>query len=322
MHLDRFGWAILLFIASICIGILGYMHLEQFSFINALYMTVITLSTVGFTEVGELSERGRVFTSVYIMFNLGVYAYSVAIITQYLIEGEIKNKFQHLRIEKKIRKMNDHVIVCGFGRNGSKAAEELLRNKVPVVIIETKVNSRPSQEPLFKEAVFLGGDATTDELLLHAGIKKAKAIITSLPSDADNVFISLTARELNPDIMIIARASDPLSETKLKRAGADSVVMPDFIGGLHMAGLLLRHESPALYTAPAKHSSLGYNVEEVPFSQLGERFTGMRLTEINMVLEGCMVVGYKHKEGSMVINPGADVVFTPDDTLLLVYGTK
>jgi voltage-gated potassium channel len=322
MYRDRFVWALVLFVTSISIGILGYMHIEDFSFVNALYMTIITISTVGFTEVGELSAEGRVFTSAYILFNLGVYGYSIAIITHYLIEGELKRKFHFIHVEKKIRKMNNHVIVCGFGRNGSKAAEELLRNKIQVVIIESKASNAFHKDPVYKDAVFLEGDATTDELLLHAGIQKAKAIITSLPSDADNVFITLTARELNPEMTIIARASDPLSETKLKRAGANNVVMPDFIGGLHMAGLLLRYENPALFKAPQKPNIQGYNVEEVPLSRLGERFAGMRLTEINMVLEGSMVVGYKHKAGNIIINPGADVTFSHDDTLLLVYSSQ
>ena len=218
---NRLSFGLLLLVASMVIGQLGYTLIEKYSAIDAFYMTVITLSTVGFTEVRELSDAGRIFTSFYIIFNLGIFAYAVGTITSYFVEGEFAELYRRYTVGLKVERLKNHVIVCGMGRNGSRTCEELQSSQHPFVLIELKPDL-VEQYATNNEIQYVIGDATTDEVLLAAGIERANAIITTLPRDADNVFISLTARELNPDVKIIARATDESAEKKLYRAGGQS----------------------------------------------------------------------------------------------------
>jgi voltage-gated potassium channel len=188
-------------------------------------MTAITISTVGFREAKPLSDTGMLFTSAYIMFNLGLFAYIVSYIVRFIFDGELKNQYQHYSNSKELKKMKDHIIVCGYGRNGSKAISELKENKLKCVIID---NKSEISDILYKvaDAVVIG-NASDEQMLIDAEIEKAKSIIITLPNDAENVYITLSARELNPDIQIISRASNELTQKKLRKAGADMVIMPD-----------------------------------------------------------------------------------------------
>ncbi|WMJ73935.1 potassium channel protein [Cytophagaceae bacterium ABcell3] len=318
MKLSKFRRALSLFISSIIIGILGFITIEDLGMVNALYMTILTLSTVGFTEVQELSSLGRVFTSVYILFNLGLYAYAVTIISKYIFEGEVKKKWQEINKDKKIKKMENHVIVCGFGRHGIKATQELLKHDVKVVVIEANEEEHLSDVPEFKDVIFIAQDATRESSLERAGLKKAKGLICSLPNDADNVLISLTAREMNPAILIVVRASDPSAEKKLKRAGADHAVLTDVIGGLHMAGLFIKKQVQSYFQPSAEESTCEYHLTEVKFNKLDEKFKDKRISDINHILTDVMVIGYK-RNNKVYINPDDNVIFRPDDTLLMIH---
>ena len=215
---------------SITTGVSGYMLIENYGLIDAFYMSVITIATVGYGEVEELSQMGRLFTSFYILMNLGIFAFFVSVMTSYLFEGKLRDIFKNYRSGMELSKLNDHVIVCGFGRNGSRACEELVLNGTNFVVIE---KSPEVQENVSETIQFhmLIGDATKDETLRTAGIAKAKVIIITTPSDAANVFITLTARALNSKIKIISRASQIETEDKLYRAGANEVILPDYMGG-------------------------------------------------------------------------------------------
>ena len=202
-------------------------------------MSVITLSTVGFSEVHEFSPSGRLFTAIYILMNLGILAYAVSVLSTFLFEGKLKSIFKNYMSDLKINKMNNHIIVCGYGRNGKEACEELLRAGKEFVVIEKEIEVQNQLEDT-KRIPMLIGDATFDKNLKLAGIQRAKVIIITSPSDASNVFITLTARELKPDILIISRASENQTGNKLYRAGADKVIMPDNLGGMFMAQMVTK----------------------------------------------------------------------------------
>ncbi len=223
---------------TIIIGIVGFEIIEGFSFLDAFYMTIITVATVGFQEVHPLSEGGRIFTAFLIITSFGTFAYAVTAISKYVVDGEFNQYFKNKKVSSAIDKLENHVIICGYGRNGRQAAHVLKKHNTRFVVIEEKKDIVSSITHRFSDLV-LEGDATQDEILEKAGIVRAKALITTLPTDADNLFIVLSARTLNPQLTIISRASEDNSDKKLKLAGADNVIMPDKIGGAHMASLVM-----------------------------------------------------------------------------------
>jgi voltage-gated potassium channel len=321
-NLSRFVIALLLAGIGFMVGIIGFMTIEGYNFLDALYMTMITISTVGFGELHPLSAGGRLFVSVYIFFNLLVIAYLVSVLTTYIFDGELRTIFKMFKTDQEIRSYHDHVIVCGFGRNGSKAYHELRANGARVVVVE-------QNQELLRDASENGegtiptviGDATTDETLLAAGISRARALITALPKDADNVFVALTARELNPNLKIIARASLKTSESKLLRAGADSVVMPDEIGGSHMANLVMR---PEVIRFLEMMNGLGPNklrLEELSYREIRREWQGLSIRELDIRSRtGATVIGLKQYTGEFLVSPSADTRPAPGD-VLLVLGT-
>jgi len=316
--------AISLFAGSIIVGMTGFMLIERFSITDAFYMAVITLGSVGFTEVHELSKAGRMFTSLYIIMNLGIYAYVIAVLGQYFFEGELGNIFKKLRTQNKIDKMNDHVIICGFGRNGSKAAEEILKSGKPVVVIEKgsgQIKEHPNAES--KGIAFIEGDATHDDTLISAGIERAAAIITTLPDDADNVFITLTARELKPTIKIISRASSTQSEKKLIRAGADHVVMPEFIGGFHMASLITQPDIIPITNLIETYLSDELRVEEITLEDLQEKFKNKALKDLGLKRnKEIIVLGYRKLNGDFSFNPDENLKLQTKEFLVLLGTNK
>ncbi|MBX0289878.1 potassium channel protein [Hymenobacter sp. HSC-4F20] len=319
-NLSRFVGALVLTAFSFAVGVVGFMWIEKFTFVDAFYMTMITVSTVGFGELHPLSPPGRLFVSLYIFFNLLMLAYLLSVLTTYIFDGGLRTMFSMLRNDQAIRGYAGHVIVCGFGRNGRKAYHELRASGADVVVVE-------QNEALVKEdtdatgeaipAVF--GDATLDETLRAAGVARARALITALPKDADNVFVALTARELSPDITIIARASLKSSEPKLLRAGADSVVMPDEIGGSHMANLITR---PEVIRFLDMISGLGPNklrLEELRYEELRPEWRGRSIRELDIRSRtGATVIGLKHQVGGFTVSPAADTVPDPGDVLLFL----
>ncbi|WBA42820.1 potassium channel family protein [Hymenobacter canadensis] len=319
-NLSRFFLAVVLTIVSFGSGILGFMWIEKFTLAEAFYMTMITISTVGFGELHPMSPDGRLFVSIYIFFNLLVVAYLVSVLTTYIFDGELRNLFQMLRTDQEIRNVSNHIIVCGFGRNGSKAYHELHDGGAQVVIVEqSEALLKSTVDSLGGKILAVFGDATTDETLLAAGIARARALITALPKDADNVFVTLTARELNPGIKIIARASLKTSEAKLLRAGADSVVMPDEIGGSHMANLVIR---PEVIRFLDMISGLGPNklrLEELRPDEMRPEWRGRSIRELDIRSRtGATVIGLKHRDGELLVSPSADTIPQPGDVMLFL----
>lgn len=229
--------AIILILAVQIGGIIGFMLIEDYTLAEAFYMTVIVVSTVGLGAVRELSIEGKLFTAFLVIVSLAIFTYALTVISTYLMEGGILKYYKYKKVKTQIEALHDHIIVCGYGRNGKQACEQLSIHNRQFVVVESNAETI-EQIRTGKKLLFVEGDATNDDILVKAGIDRAQALITTLPNDANNVFVVLTAHELNSKLKIISRASEDSSFNKLKRAGADNVIMPDKIGGIHMASLI------------------------------------------------------------------------------------
>jgi len=321
LNLSRLWLALGLLIFSFATGVGGFMMLENYSFIDAFYMTVITASTVGFGEVHPLSDGGRIFVAFYILFNLLVVAYLVSVLTTYIFDGELRHLFRMIRADQEIKSFRDHVIVCGFGRNGYKAYDELRHSGTRAVVVEqNEAMLRAVSESGGPQIPAVYGDATTETALRSAGIEHARALITTLPKDADNVFVALTARELNPHVTIIARASARSSVSKLISAGANSVVMPDEIGGSHMANLVIR---PEVIRFLDMISGLGPNklrLEELSFGEMRPSLRGQSIRELDVRSRtGATVIALRRGQGGeLEVSPAADYRPEAGDVLLVL----
>lgn len=322
--LHRLFWVTSLFILSVLVGILGFMFVEGWTLVESFYMTVITIGTVGFAEVHPLSEAGRVFTSFFIIFNLGVFALFASVVTSYLFEGELRDVLSNYITTRKVQKLNQHVIICGFGKNGHKATEEFIKNGTPFVVIER--DPTLIQEVLQKYASnrnisYIEGDATQDEVLKAAGVERAKALITTLPKDADSVFVSLSARQLNPNLHIIARANEASAESKLLRAGADKLVRPDLIGGIYMANLVNR---PRVIDFLDMISGTGeLKLEEFSYEEFKEDFRGKSIIDLNVRKNtGAHIMGFKDKDKGFIVNPHPSTHIDEGDIIILLGTVK
>lgn len=310
--LVKVALALTTFLFIVAFGTAGYMVVEEFPFLDALYMTVITISTVGYTEVRELTSNGRVFTIVLIVLNLSLLTFFVSYITQYFLDGGFQEFFNRYKMNRSIQHLKDHVIICGYGRNGKEATRLLMKSKVPVVILE---KHGPGAEEEMELRHYIHADATLDESLKFAGVDHASALITTLPDDADNLFIVLTARELNPALRIISRASRDTSIRKLKTAGANEVIMPDKIGGMHMANLVTNPDVKEFIDYMAAQES-DTQITEVPVNRT------LELGDLDCWNQtGALVLGLRDAGRSYFLNPSGTTVINSGDRLI-VLGQK
>ncbi len=290
------------------------MVIEHYNVLDSVYMTVVTLSTVGYREVNPLSENGKVFTIFLIVINLSTFTYFITQLSAYFLDGEFASTYKIYKMKNSISELDGHVIICGFGRNGQEAARIFYQSKRDFVIIE-KTESRKDDLP-FKVKFIIENDATRDETLIEAGIQKASALVTTLPEDADNLYVVLTARELNPNIKIISRASNDSSVRKLKTAGANNVIMPDKIGGAHMATLVLSPDVKEFVDLMTTQSSEHFNIAEI------EATKTITLEELNCwKTTGATILGLKTSEDDYSMNPVSKTVMHPGNRLI-VMGSK
>jgi len=309
--------ALLLLGGIVIFGTLGFMFVEGFNLTEAFFMTVITISTVGFEEVRPLDNAGMIFTSFLIITSFGVFVYVVTSFTRFLVEGVFRNYYKDNKVKKRIRKLTGHVIVCGYGRNGRQAAVELIDHQKNFVIIE---NNKDVLEHIREETNFLyiEGDCTHEEVLEEAQIMKADAIIATLPNDADNLFIVLTSRQMSKDIKIISRASEDKSDMKLKRAGANNVIMPDRIGGQRMAKLVLQPDVVEFLEYIMLQRTRDVRLEELSCSQLASCFENKSIKELGIRnVTGANIVGMK-KDRQYIFNPSPEVLLSAKDQLFVL----
>ncbi len=309
-----------LLIFSLIAGTFGFHLIENFSLLDAFYMAVITLSTVGFTEVHELSDKGRLFTAFYILMNLSIFAYAVSVLTSFIFEGKLKSIYKNIMTDIKINKLKNHVIVCGYGRNGKEACEELSRSDKPFVVIEKdqEILKEIKSQSEFPITI---GNATSDNTLKTVGIDRAEVIIITTSSDADNVFITLTAREMNPHIKIIARASKKESESKLYRAGADNVILPDHLGGMFMAQMVTKPVVIEFLNLMTGFSGQHYHLEQLRFEDLKSIFQNKTLKELQIHKKtGGTVIGVKDDLKGLIPSPDSETLIGPKDTIVVLGG--
>ncbi len=303
-------------------GTVGYHLLEGMNFLDSLYMTVITVSTVGFKEVGteSLSAGGKVFTMGLIITSLGTLAYIGSNMARFIFDGELANYIKTYRVDKKIAKLKNHVIIVGYGRNGEQAALELKEHGVDFLIVDRRDNviSRARQDA---ELLYIKGDATHEDVLEKARVREARALIATTPNDADNVFVVLTARSMNPGLTIISRASEMESQMKLKRAGASNVIMPERIGGQRMAKLVHQSDVVEFLEYILLQKSRDVSLEEVSCRNLSSRFVGRSIADLKVrEVSGANIVGLKVSDARYVFNPDPGMILSRNDRLF-VLGT-
>ncbi len=308
--------SIVVLLMLVSVGTSGFMAIEKWSFLDALYMTVITLGTVGFKEIHDLSDTGKIFTMLLIVVGVSVIGYIVGSLAQIMFEGQIQRIVGRKRVEKMIDALKDHYIICGFGRIGSLICKEFKANDLPFVIVE---KSSETAEKLDEEGyLHMRGDATLDESLLKAGIKRAKGLISVVTSDTENVYITLTARGLNPDLYILARSGEEGSDIKLKRAGANKVVSPYSIGGSRMAQSILRPNVVDFIEIATGSEHMDLQMEEIAIPD-HSAFVGETLVSSGFRKEiGVIIVGIKKSHGKMVFNPHSQSKIEGGDTLIVL----
>jgi voltage-gated potassium channel len=308
-------FALALLVLMIVVGVFGYVFIEDFSFFEALYMTVITMSTVGFKEVHELSPSGMIFTSVLIVLSFGVFATVITTATRYIVSGVFSNYYKIRKVKKQIEKIENHVIVVGYGRIGKQIVEDLLAHNQSVVLIEQNDNITEKIRSS-NNLLFVQGDATNDEVLLEAGISRAKSLITALPIDADNLFVVLSARELNKGIKIISRASNDNSDKKLKHAGADNVIMPAKTGGTRMAKLVAQPDIVEFLDFVLVQDTGSVRLEEVSCASLSKAHDIKTIRELDIRNKsGANIVGLRRADGSYIVNPIPDETISREDKI-------
>ena len=297
-------------------GVLGYRFLSNYDWIDAFYMTIITVTTVGFSEVRPLDAGSKIFTVFLIVSSVFIFAYAISVITEYVLGRNSLQLLKKKKVKNQINSLANHVIVCGFGRNGIQASERLRAFKKPFVIIE---KDKEIIERYQNDVLFVEGDANDDEVLNEAGIGKAKFLITALPDDAANLFVVLSARQMNKNLFIISRASLVTSQKKLLLAGANKVIMPDKIGGDHMASLVVM---PDLITFMDKLSVEGEhttNLEEVAIEDFADQVDCNSIRDLDLRNKtGCTIIGYIDPNGNYLINPEADLILQPKSKVIVL----
>ncbi len=300
------------------IGIMGFTLLQDYSIIDALYMTVITVSTIGFGEVHPLDSTGKLFTIFLIFTSIGIYGYVVTVITEFIANGKLLREYKIKKMQKKIDKLKGHTIICGYGRNGRQAVAKLQSHKQACVVIEQDKDL--IQEISDQGILCIKGNATNDVILEKANIKNASSLIATLPSDADNLFVILSARQFNAAATLISRASDDSSERKLHIAGANNVIMPDKLGGDHMASLVVSPDIIEFVDKLTLDGNCKTNLEEIDVNKLPKIFINKSIRDLDLRRKtGCSIIGYKTTGGEYVINPDAAVELLPN-TKLIVLG--
>lgn len=308
------GSAMLAF--SFVLGVVGFMVIEDWDLLSSLYMTIITLSTVGYGETHPLTDAGRMFTMFLIITGVGGFFYIVVAFSQFLVEGRLQILWGKRRMQKTIDKLDGHFIVCGYGRIGSIVVEEILSEGHDVVVLEQDTELIEKME---SEGILCAeGDATDDQLLMGVGLMRARALITALSSEAANVYVTLTARQLNPDLNIIARAGHRSHINRLELAGANRVVLPHLIGGVRMAQNVLRPTVTNFLELAQRGTEMELQMEELVVPSDNE-LVGKDLIQSNIRPEyNLIIIAIKKPDGSMTFNPGPKEVIRAQDTLLLV----
>jgi len=314
---SKINIAIILLIALLFIGVIGFKIMTNYSWIDSLYMTVITITTVGFGEVKPLDPESKIFTIFLILTSVVIVGYAIKVITEYIITKNDLEELKQKKMQKKIDALSNHVIICGYGRNGKQAAKKLLAHKRSFVVIEAKKETVDKHQS--DMVPFVHGNANEDEMLLKAGVDRANCLISALPNDSDNVFVVLSARQINKDMRIISRASLETTYGKLKLAGANNVILPDKIGGDHMASLVVVPDLLEFIDNLSIIGETNINIEEVSVEKLYNTSEIKTIRDLDLRKKtGCNVIGYKNENGEYLINPEAEQKLNPNSKVIVL----
>jgi len=308
--------ALVALLIVILIGTLGYGLIERWSILDSLYMSVITIATVGYKEVYPLSFTGKVFTIFYIIFGVGTTLYAVGAGAQLMLEGQIRNILGRRKMSKKIQEMKDHYIICGYGKVGQQIYDEFSSRQVLCTVVER--NPETVEKAIRDGVLVVQGDSTEDSVLEEAGIKRAKGLISAVASESDNVYISLSARVLNPKIFIVARAETAEAEKKLLRAGANRAISPHTLGGTRMAMAALRPHVVDFMSVATSSEGMDIRIEELEVKESSPLSNStLRDCELRQKV-GAIVLAIHKKDGKMLSAPSADSKIEPGDILIAI----
>lgn len=308
--------AMLVFFGITGLGVMAYMLVLDWDFMDALYMVVITMGTVGFGEVHPLDTAGRIITMALILAGVGTFTYLFSALTQFFLEGKLHSILGRRGLQRSIDKLSNHVIVCGYGRIGRVVAEEFANEDVQFVVVE-------KEEPVIEELIakgvlFVPGDATDDETLIKAGLPRARAILAALTQESANVYVTLTARQLRPDINIVARTETAKNITRLERAGANHVLIPHLYGGVRMAQSVLRPTVTSFVELALRGGGIDLQMEELKVTD-GSEIDGKALVDSGIRSRfDCIIIAIKKPDGRMIFNPKSHEVLSGGDTMVLV----
>ena len=316
MESKRLRHAFTMLIGIIAFGTSGYYIFEKMPLFDAFYMTIITISTVGFSEIRPLTLLGRSITVIIIVLGISAGTYTIGIIVRWFVEGELQKFFGRLRVQKQISELKDHLIICGYGRIGRTICSELQADNIDFVVIDQDLSALTEIEK--EKYLFLEMDATSEEALKTAGIMRARGLVTAVNSDANNVFITLTAKGLRPDIFVLARASEEKNEEKLIKAGATRVVSPYMIGAKRMAQVLKRPTVVDFIDIAMMGSHLGLIMEEAKLSTKSN-LIGKNLIDSYLRRDyGVIIVAIKKMSGEMIFNPMPSETLEAGDVIVVI----
>jgi voltage-gated potassium channel len=301
------------------LGTLGYMVIEDWPLLDALYMTVITITTVGYGEIRNVDEAGRIFTIILIFMGMGSVAYTAGVMAQAMVEGQLQLALGRRRLGQKIKGLKDHYIICGYGRIGRVIIHELKSHGVPLVVVDSNPNLKGGME--HEVIPFIVDDATSEDVLLEAGVERAKGLVAVVLSDADNLFITMTARLLNQNLFILSRADEEATQRKLLRAGANRVVMPYLIGGQKMAQTIIRPAVTDFLEITVHDKGIELKMEELVVRETS-RLNGVKLIDSKIRQEmNVIIVAIRKRSGQMIFNPSSQAKIEAGDILIALGHT-
>ncbi|MGD8974551.1 MAG: potassium channel protein [Desulfobacterales bacterium] len=308
--------SVALSVLIVVVGSVGYMIIEDWNFLDALYMTVITISTVGYREVNQVGDVGRIFTILLVFIGVGFTMYVAAAVVQFMVEGRIRIILGRRRLDKKLDRLKNHNIVCGYGRIGRVLSKNLRSKPLDVVVVEKNPDLIRAMDE--DGVLYVSGDAADEACLIKAGIQRAKGLVAVLATDTDNVFLVLTARQLAPDLKIIARAGQEAAKSKLKAAGADSVESPYEMGAASMAHRIIRPTVTNFLDLAFAHKRKDIQMEEIPVDSSSE-LTNLPLKDSGIRQNyNLIIIAIKKPDGSMLFNPSFETAIMPEDTVIAV----